>query len=80
MLTTENEKHNRMSFPDVQIIREDKTFTRCVPTINRPLVEFAHILVAFRHIPISLVLFTHALIANSDYAQVGLNYTLNYFF
>ena len=39
--------------------------------------EFIHILTAFYHLPISLVLFAHSLIHASEYAQVGLNYTLN---
>ena len=43
-------------------------------TINLLLVEFIHILTAFYHLPISLIRFTH-----SEYAQVRLNYTLNYF-
>ena len=48
-------------------------------TINLPLVEFIHILIAFYHLPV-FVLFTHSLMNASKYAQVGLNYTLNYFF
>ena len=47
--------------------------------VNLPLVEFIHILTAFYHLPISLVLFTRSLIDVSEYAQVGLNYTLNLF-
>ena len=47
-------------------------------TVNLPLVEFLHILTAFYHLPISLVLFTHSLTGASEYAQVGLNYPLNY--
>ena len=41
------------------------------------LVEFIHIMTAVYDLPISLVLFTHLLIDPSEYAQVGLNYTLN---
>ena len=41
-----------------------------------PLVEFIHILTAFYHLPISLVLFTHLLIDVWEFAQVGLNYTI----
>ena len=37
--TTENEKQNRMSFLDVQIIREDQTFTTSV-YYKLPMVEF----------------------------------------
>ena len=40
------------------------------------LVEFIHILTAFYHLPISLVLFTHLLIDAWEFAQVGLNYTI----
>ena len=36
-----------------------------------------HILTAFYHLPISLVLFTHSLIDAFEQAQGGLNYTLN---
>ena len=72
----ENEKLNRMFFLDAQI-REDKT--SLLSTINLPVVEFIHILVAFYSLHINLVLFKHSLDA-SKYDQVGLNYTLNYFF
>ena len=48
-------------------------------TINLPLVEFIHILIAFYHLSIRQVQFTHLLIDASEYAQVGLNCTLNYF-
>ena len=46
-------------------------------TVNLPLAEFIHILTTFYHPPVNLVLFTHLLIDDSKYAQVGLNYTLN---
>ena len=46
-------------------------------TINLPLVEFIHILTAFYYLPISLVLFKHSLIDNSECAPVGLSYPLN---
>ena len=46
-------------------------------TINLPLVEFIHILTAFYHLPISLVLFKHLLIDAYKFAQVGLNCTVN---
>ena len=46
-------------------------------TVNLPLVKFIHILKAFCHVPISLVLFTRSLIDASEYGQVGLNYILN---
>ena len=72
----ENEKLNRMFFLDAQI-REDKT--SLLSTINLPVVEFIHILAAFYRLHINLVLFKHSLDA-SKYVQVGLNYTLNYFF
>ena len=37
-------------------------------TVNLPLVEFIHILTAFYHLPISLVLFTHSLIDACEFA------------
>ena len=40
-------------------------------------MEFIHILTDFYHLPISSVLFTQSLIDVSEYAQVGLNHTLN---
>ena len=48
--------------------------------VNLPLVKSIHILTAFYNLPISLVLLTNSLTDASEYAQVGLNYTLNYFF
>ena len=41
------------------------------------LVEFIHMLTAFYHLPISLVLFTHSLIDACEFTQVGLNCTIN---
>ena len=73
--TNESEKQNKMFFFDVQIFREDKIPLRSI--VNLPLVEFIHILTAFYHLPISLVLFKDSLLDASEYAQVGLNYTLN---
>ena len=66
--TTESEKQKRMSFLNVQIR---------LSTVNLPLVEFIHILTAFYHLPVSLVLFTHSLIDACKFAQVCLNYTVN---
>ena len=65
-----------MSFPHVQILREDKTFTTSVYQ-NVPLVEFMHILTPFYHLLTSLVLFTHSLIDAWEFAQVGRNYSMN---
>ena len=56
--TIEIEKQNRMSFLDVQISREDKTFTTPVyrkPTFSGVSTHFD----SFDHLPISLVLFTY---------------------
>ena len=78
-LTIGNEKQNRVSFLDEQIIREDKHLP-LLSTVNLPLLELIHILAAFYHLPISFVLFTNSLIDASKYAQVELNYALNYFF
>ena len=74
--TTEREKQNRMSFLDIAIIRDDKTFTTSV-YLNLPLVVFIHILTVFYHLPISLVMFTHSLIDAFEFALVGLNCTMN---
>ena len=46
-------------------------------TINLPLVELIHILTAFYHLPISLVLFTHSLIDACEFTEIGLYYTIN---
>ena len=46
-------------------------------TVNLPLVEFIHTLMAFYYLPISLVLFAHSPIGAYEFAQVGLNYTMN---
>ena len=46
-------------------------------TVNLPLVEFIHILTAFYHLPIRLVLFTHSLLDAYEFPQVGLNCTMN---
>ena len=48
-----------------------------LPTVNLPSMEFIHILTAFHHLPISSVLFTHSLINACEFAQAGLNYTMN---
>ena len=50
---TKNEKQNGMHFLDVQIIREDKTFTTSVYHCKHTFSEFIHILTAFYHIPTS---------------------------
>ena len=41
----ESEKQTIMSFFDVQIIHEDKTFTTSI--YHKPIVEFVHILTDF---------------------------------
>ena len=46
-------------------------------TVNLPLVKFLHILTAFCHLPISLVLFTHSLIGAYEIAQDQLSFTMN---
>ena len=71
--TIESKKQNRMSFLDVKTIREDKAFINSCSL----LLEFIHILTAFYHLPINLVLFTHLLIDAGEFALVGLNYTMN---
>ena len=46
-------------------------------TVYLPLVEFTHILTAFYHPPISLVLFTNLHIDAPENGHVGLDYVLN---
>ena len=43
-------------------------------------MEFIQILTAFYHLPINLILHTHSPIDVSEFAQVGINYSLNYCF
>ena len=50
----------KISLFDGQIIHEDKT--------NLTLEEFTQILIAFYHLPIRLVMYTHLLIDASKYA------------
>ena len=75
--TIELEKQNKMSFPDIAIIRGDKTFTSSVyrkPTFSGVYTHFDSFLP-----PISLVLLTHSLVDVFEFALVGLNYTMNWF-
>ena len=77
--TIESEKQSRMSFLDVFMILRLFVKIKHLPllsTVNLPLVTFIHILTAFYHLPVSLVLFTHSLIDACKFAQVGLNYTM----
>ena len=74
--TIESEKQNRMSILDVQIIREDKTFTTSAyrkPTFSGAYTHFD----SFLPSTYKLVLFTYSLIDPCEFAQVGLNYTMN---
>ena len=48
-------------------------------TVNH-LLEFTNILRTFYHLLTGLARSTHSLIYTSEYAKVGLNYNLNYFF
>ena len=63
---------NPESCSTISLAKENEYFTT-----NLPLVEFLHILTAFYHLLISLVLFTHSLKDACEFAQVGLNYTMN---
>ena len=45
--------------------------------INLPLVEFIYTLTAFYHLPLRLVLFKHSPTDAREFAQVGLNCTIN---
>ena len=60
--TIDSEKQNKMCFFDVQIIREDKTFTTSFYRKSTFSGVYTHFDSAFYHLPISLVLFIHALI------------------
>ena len=71
--TIEREKQNRMSFLDIAIIREDKTFTTSV--YRKP--TFSGVDTHFDSLPISLVMFTHSLIDAFEFALVGLICTMN---
>ena len=56
-------KSKTTSILDKQIIREDKILTNFVcrkPTLSGVYIQ--HILIAFCHLPISFVLFTHSFI------------------
>ena len=69
-LTIENEKPNRMSFLEVQIIREGKTFT--TPVYHKPTFSGVYTYFnIFYHLSISLVPFTHPPIDASEYAQIA---------
>ena len=77
LFTIEREKQSRMSFPDIAVIREDKTFTFSVyrkPTFSGVYTHFDTFLP-----PISLVLITHSLVDAFEFALVVLNYTTNWF-
>ena len=71
--TIESKKQSRRSFLNAKTIREDKAFINSWSL----LLEFIHILTAFYHLPINLVLFTHLLIDACKFSLVGLNYTMN---
>ena len=58
-----------------RIICKDKAFT--ISVYRKPTLKFIHILTAFYHLCLSLVLFMYSLIDPWEYAQVDLNYTLN---
>ena len=65
-----------MSFLDVQIIREDKTFITYVYR-KSSFGGVCNILTAFYHISVNLVLLAHSVIDASEHVQVGINYILN---
>ena len=74
--TTEIEKETECPFLMYRLFVKIKHLPH-LSTINLPLVEFIHILTGFYHLPTSLVLFTHSLVDPWEFAQVGLNYTMN---
>ena len=73
----EREKQNRMSFINVQVIREDKTFTTSVYRKTTFIGVYTHFNSFYYHLPICMVLVTHSLIDAREFALVGLNYTMN---
>ena len=73
-LTIENEKDNRMSFLDVNIIREKDKFT-ALSTANQLLAEFLTILTVFYHPVTKLTCYIHYYIDVSGFAQIGLSFT-----
>ena len=48
-----------------------------LPTVNKALVEFIHILGDIYHLPMSVVVSTHSLKDTSGYAQDNANCALN---
>ena len=75
--TNKNEKQNRISFLNVQIICEDKTFITSAyrkPTFNGVYTHFDSFLRSTYKLG---TVYTLAYIDASKYAQVELNYTLN---
>ena len=76
-------KKHRISFLDVQIIREERKLTLKLnlktSTLNHLLVEATHILKVLNRLLLNLVLSTHTLTDFLGYGQVKQNYTLNYF-
>ena len=67
--TVQSEKQNRTSFLDVRLFLKTKHLP-LLSTVNLHLVELIHILTAFYHLPISLVLLTHSLIDACEFALV----------
>ena len=62
------------------IWKRDFVKTKHLPVtsaVSLALVDFIHILKAFYHPHVSLVLFPPSLVDASQYAQVGLSYTMN---
>ena len=74
--TIENEKQNRLSFLEIQVITEDKTFTTNVyrkPAFSGVYTHFA----SFLPSTFKFGTVTHFFIDASEYSQVELNFTLN---
>ena len=73
-LAIENEKQNRMFILDVQIIREDKTFTTSVyhkPTVSGVYTHFDSFLPStYKFCTVCTLVYRF-----SEYGQVGPNYT-----
>ena len=72
--TAENEKDNRMSFLDVNIIRQ-KTSLPLLSTGNQLLAEFIPVLKVSYHPVTKLACYIQYYIDVSGFAQIGLSFT-----
>ena len=78
LFTIEHEKQDRMSFLDIAVSGEDKTYTTSVyrkPTFSGVYTHFGTFLPSTYKFGTA----TRSLIDTLEFALVGLNYTMNYF-